>query len=157
MLSSDKSQSIWNSQIREKEWWLVTFSFSLFHRVFSRSSHNVLQFIEQRQLFRKGLSKLWLGSSREVGPAVPSWQISCTALPTATIDHLHFQDTQVFTSPNLTVTISCHEMWWVSFLQEIPQIRHSSLNPQFPREILGKAPPFPPDKIRQAKWSTIYG
>ena len=34
-------------------------------------------------------------------------------------------------------------MRWVGFLQEIPQIRHGSLNPQFPTQILGKVPPSP--------------
>ena len=53
------------------------------------------------------------------------------------------QDTQLFTLPNLTVTISCHEMRWVGFLQEIPQIRHGSLNPQSRTEIVGKVPPSP--------------
>ena len=37
-------------------------------------------------------------------------------------------------------------MRWVGFLQEIPQIRHGSLNPQSPSEIVGKVPPLP--KIR---------
>ena len=63
------------------------------------------------------------------------------------------QDTQVFTLPNLTVTISCHEMWWVSFLQEIPQIRHGSLNPQFPTQILGKVSPSP--KIRFIRQNVV--
>ena len=36
------------------------------------------------------------------------------------------------------MTISCHEMRWVSFLREIPQIRHGSLNPQSPSQIAGK-------------------
>ena len=100
---------------------------------------SISQMIEQWQ--RWDMSKLWVRSSREVLTNLmhTTWDVyNCTSLNGSPL-----QDTQLFTLPNLTVTISCHEMRWVSFLREIPQIRHGSLNSQFRTEIGGKVPPFP--------------